>query len=146
MAGNSNTLTLKQRKWLNSYLICFNKAQAARDAEYKCKDDNCYARIGSENYIKLYPHIEKWLAEEGLSDDRIKAKIAKGLEAKETKFFAFQGQIIDQVEVEALGIQVKYTDMAAKVKGLYDDDKIDPTGAPINLTITFQRQESNDPV
>ena len=123
MPKTIDELTPKQRKWLNSYLDCFDQTKASRDAGYKCKNENGFQVIGHQNYLKLKPIVEKWLAEEGLSDDRIKAKIAKGLEAKETKFFADKGKITDQVEVEAHGIQVKYTDMAAKVKGIYAAEK-----------------------
>lgn len=112
-------MTFKQRAWINAYLTHFNKSQAAKDAGYKCNSDQAFRTIGNQNFTKLYKYIEKWVDEIGLSDTKIKLKIAEGMEAKETKFFAFQGKVVDQIDVEALGIQKQYAEMAAKVKGLF---------------------------
>jgi len=43
------------------------------------------------------------------------------MNATKTKHFSFQGKIQEQVEVEALDIQLKATDIACRVKGLYKD-------------------------
>lgn len=34
---------------------------------YKCKNEGSFSVIGSENFVKLNAHIEKWLDEECLS-------------------------------------------------------------------------------
>ncbi|HEA65568.1 MAG TPA: hypothetical protein ENI07_01925 [Desulfobacterales bacterium] len=78
-----------------------------------------FRTIGCQNFTKLSNKIEKWLDEEGLSEARIKAKITQGMDAKETKFFAHQGEVIETEEVEALGIQRQYVEMAVKVKGMF---------------------------
>ena len=77
------------------------------------------------NLRKLKNHINEWLDNVGLSDERIKAKISEGFKAKETKFFAHQGEIVSEREVEALDIQRKYVEMAAKVKGLFAPEKFE---------------------
>jgi hypothetical protein len=124
----NNRLTVKQRKWLEAYLQCFNRAEAARVAGYKCRNDDHFRLIGYQNYVKLRDLIAQWIDENGLSEARIKEKIAAGMEAKETKFFAHQGVVVEQREVEALEIQRKYTDMAARVRGLYAPEKHELTG------------------
>lgn len=135
-------LTLKQRAWLDAYLECFNASEAARRAGYKCKTPDQFKVIGSQNLTKLNDLIEKWVDEQGLSDAKIKQKIMEGMEAKETKFFAYQGEVVETREVEALETQRRYVDMGAKVKGLYAPEKHELTGkdgGPIDLTTIVQR-------
>jgi len=115
-------LTIKQRKWLDSFLTDFNKAQAARDAGYKCNSEQAFRTIGMENYTKLYSHIAKWMDESGLSDTKIKLKISEGMEAVETRFFQKDGLVITEKEVAALSIQYRYTDLAASIRGMKDSE------------------------
>jgi len=112
-------LSPKQKLWLKSYLVCLNATQAAKEAGYKCKSEHAFQVVGSENLSKLEPYLQKWLVDEGLTEERVKAKIVAGMSAKETKFFAFQGQVVETVEVESLETQRRYVDMAAKVLGIY---------------------------
>lgn len=55
-----------------------------------------------------------------ISARRIAEKISKGMDAKETKFFADKGIVIDSREVEAWGEQRQFTDMAARYGGYYN--------------------------
>lgn len=117
----------KRRLWLRNYLdinnpkTFMNAAQSAKYSNYQGKDDNSFKVIGSHNVNFCYPHIQKWLDEYGLSDNRLKLKLVGLTEAKETKFFQKDGIVTDTREVEALGIQQKSLDMAFKIKGLYQD-------------------------
>jgi phage terminase small subunit len=142
-------LTLKQRVWLDAYLDCFNATEAARRAGYRCKADNQFSVIGAQNLRKLSGIIEKWIDEHGLSEARIKRKIVAGMEAKETRFFAHQGKVVETREVEAHEIQRRYVDMACKVKDLYAPEKHEVSGAggsPIDLTVIIQNvTKKNDP-
>lgn len=115
-------LTIKQRIWLDSFLTHFNKTRAARDAGYKCNSEQAFRQIGTENYTKLYSHIAEWIDDLGLSDTKIKLKIAEGMEAKETKFFQKDGRVTQRVEVEALGIQYRYVNLAAECRGMKDSE------------------------
>jgi hypothetical protein len=63
-----------------------------------------------------------------LSDNTLKIKLLKLLEAKETKFFQYQGEVTDQREVEASEIQLKTLDMILKIKGMYASKKRELTG------------------
>jgi len=67
-----------------------------------------------------------------LSDQRLKGKLLSLVEAKEVKLFQNRDkegnlEIIEH-EIPALGIQQKSLDMAFKIKGLYQADKIDTEG------------------
>lgn len=67
------------------------------------------------------PYVKKWLEEEGLDEVSLKSKIIQGMNAVETKFFAHEGVVTDQRQVEALGVQYKYTELAAKVTGMLQE-------------------------
>ncbi len=115
-------LSLKQRRWLDAYLSTGNATEAARRAKYKAKDDRSFGVIGIENLRKLKIHVQSYLDEIGLSDEAIKLKIVQGLSAKETKYWAYEGKVTDEREVEALSIQAKYCEMGAKIRGLLDSE------------------------
>ena len=56
----------------------------------------------------------------GLTDEYLLEKCLKpGLEAKETKFFADKGIVMQEKEVIAWGPRRDFLDMACKIKGLY---------------------------
>ena len=95
-----------------------NKKESARRAGYKCTTEESYRSVGYQNFIKVADKIEKWLDEYGLSENALKIKLLSLMEAKETKFFAFQGKVIEKKEVEAIETQRKTLDMALKVKGM----------------------------
>lgn len=98
-------MTPKQRMWLKSYLDCTNKetfgnaTASAKVAGYKCKDPACFESIGAQNYRKLQDFIRDWIDKNALSEDRLKMLLIEGLEAIETKFFAYQGEVVEEKEV-----------------------------------------------
>ena len=105
-----------------------NKKESARAAKYQCTTEESYRSVGYQNFIKCADKIEKWLDEYGLSENALKIKLLSLMKAKETKFFAFQGEVIEQIEVEALETQRKTLDMALKVKGMNAPTKHEFTG------------------
>lgn len=122
-----------QKKWLKYYLeegaeTYLNATAAAIKAGYKAKSTHTFAQLGYRTRKRLEPQISKWLDEHGFSDAKLKAKVLALMEAKETKFFAHEGIVTDQRDVEALGIQVKALDMALNVKGLYAAEKVEHSG------------------
>jgi hypothetical protein len=118
----------KRDVWLKHYLndCCpatfINATESAKAAKYKCKDDKSFCSVGNENLRLLEDKISTWLDECGITENRLKIKLLSLLDAKETKFFAHDGIITDQVDVEALGIQRLTLDMGLRVKGLYAKD------------------------
>jgi hypothetical protein len=141
-------MTPKMRKWLQSYLDDTNKetfgnaTASAKAAGYKCKSSECFENIGSQNYKKLMPQIEKWLDENALSDCRLKGLLVDGLQAFETKFFAHQGAVVEEKTVIPWEIRRKYLEMALKVKGLFAPEKHElagKDGSTIDLTAIVMR-------
>ena len=131
---NSDKLTLKQRKWLNSYLTCFNYTQAAKEAGYNCTSENGYGVIGSENYKKLKNIIDQWVDENLLTDEDIKRRIQEGFTVTETKLNVIDKEVVE-TEVPARGIQQKYVDMAAKVKGIYSTGPGESEDKPLHIKV-----------
>ena len=129
----------KSLLWLSHFLnssnstTFMNRTNSAIAAGYKTGKSNCVNVVGNQNFIKFTKEINKWLDEFGLSEAALKAKLLQLVEAKETKFFAHEGKITDQVDVDALGIQRQALDMAIKVRGMYAPEKVDVQG---NLNIT----------
>lgn len=127
--GIYKELVGKQRAWLRAYLdetnpkTFLNNTGSAEAAGYKAEKRESLSTAGSQNYRKLQDRIELWLDEVGFSDAALKRKTLQLMSAKETKFFQHEGFVVDQKEVEALGIQTKALDMANKVKGLYAPEK-----------------------
>ena len=128
-------LTGKQAAWLRAYLDSSNPntfqngTGSARAAGYKASSDTAFRVIGAENFAKLSKRISVWIDEVGLSPEKLKLKLLSLVEAKETKFFAHRGKVVDQIEVESIETQRRALDMALKVKGLY---------APVEATVTVR--------
>ena len=88
---------------LNVWLKCFldescsatflNKTGSAIKAGYKTKNINSLKSIGCQNFTKLKDKIEKWLDENGLSDNSLKLKLLSLMEAHESKFVKIKGAV-----------------------------------------------------
>jgi hypothetical protein len=122
--------------WLKAYLregspTFLNATASAVKAGYKAKTPHMFEQIGFANRQRFEPKIAKWLDDHGFSEAKLKTKVLDLMEAKETKFFAHNGIVTDQRDVEALGIQVKALDMALKVKGIYAAEKVEHSGAVV---------------
>lgn len=141
----------KLNAWLKAFIdeTCpstfLNKSESARVAGYKTKSEESLRQIGCQNFTKLTDKVEKWLDENGLSDNALKLKLLSLMEARETKFFSApvkdeKGEVTDifvkEIEVEAIETQRKTLDMALKVKGMNAPTKHEHTGkdgAPLQL-------------
>lgn len=146
----------KKQYWLRHFLnkdnprTFLNRTESAREAGYECQDDHGYSAVGCNNFKSYEKVIKKWMDEEGLSDVVLKGKLISLLDAKETKFFSFEGVVTDEREVEALGIQTKALDMALKVKGQYAAQKTElsgPNGGPVPIAaanVDFSRMSTED--
>ncbi len=114
--------TIKELKFLD-YLFGeaqFNATKAYKLAGFQASPQN--ARIAASKLSKkLYPIIRQWLDEAGLTENHLKFKLIRLLDAKETKFFSHEGKVTDQRGVEALGIQIKALELAMKAKGMLSE-------------------------
>ena len=112
--------------------------EAARKAGYSLK------RPGQSGYQALKQIKERMpevLERHGLTDDSLIEKYLKPLlRAKETKFFAFQGEVIETHDVEALGVRKDALDMAFRLKGSYAPTNIEHTGQIIHEITALEQQ------
>jgi O6-methylguanine-DNA--protein-cysteine methyltransferase len=70
--------------------------------------------------------------------EKIAKRINEGLDAMETKFFQFQGEVTESRNVVAWGERRQYAELAARLKGLAPGIDYDPQrGAPNNITVNF---------
>jgi len=124
----------KRDIWISFFLdsanqeTFLNATASAKAAGYKARSDVNFGAIGAQNYRKLQKQIEKWIEEEGLSESRIKRKLFEGLDAKETRFFAFQGIVEDEREVISWTERRKYLELVMKMKGMLVE-KFEITGS-----------------
>lgn len=150
MAENKGT---KVDIWLNYYLddsnpeTFFNKTASAIKAGYNCTSQASFRNIGLKNFKSKEKLISQYLDDVGMSENQIKAKIVNLMNAQRTQFFQYKGVVVDQKDVEALDIQVKATDMAIKVKGMYAAEKKElfgKDGAPISIITAIPEPDPLD--
>lgn len=92
--------TIKQQKFIEAVFETGNKAEAARRAWYKCKDNKQAASVWYENMIK--PYIKVAIEERVKNAKAVIYKIAMQESAKETDRIKAAQDIIDRVEWKAL--------------------------------------------
>ena len=112
----------KELKFLNFLFgeANFNATNAYELAGFQASHQN--ARPNACKLTKkLSPIIKQWLDDAGLTEAHLKMKLLQKLEAKETKFFAHEGRVIETREVEAHTIQIKALELAMKAKGMLSD-------------------------
>ncbi len=124
MDDDLKRLTEKQRLWLTAYLETMNASEAARRAGYRCRTEHGFEVIGSENLKKLEPWVEMRLDELGLSDAALKRKLIDGLDATKILTATFKGEITDRLEVIDWATRAKFLDLALRVKGMYQPEKL----------------------
>lgn len=117
-------LTLKQRRWLDSYIELGNATQAAKDAGYNCKSYMSFHAVGYENLQKLSISIKEIMNRKGITDARLMEDLKAGLKAQRTEFGKFKGKITDSKDLIDYQTRHKYLETALKLKGLLRD-KID---------------------
>lgn len=125
--------TAKQLLWFRYYTDETNKELFLNGVQCALKvyDTESYDtanQIAVDNKRNLTPLIVKWLDDGDLSEAALKLKLKSLMSAKETKFFAKDGEVIEEKEVEALGVQRLTLDMALKVRGMYAADQLHITG------------------
>jgi hypothetical protein len=71
---------------------------SAREAGYQCKDGKTFSQIGYKNRKRLEPLINAWLEDQGMSDSVLKGKLARLMNAKETKIISVKGTPTEMAE------------------------------------------------
>jgi len=86
--------------------------------------------------------IEKALEKYNITPERLAVKLSAELEAKETKFFAFQGKVLETREVDALHIQQRAREDAHRLLNHYPAEKHEHHG---NITVEVVNFGEPDP-
>lgn len=106
---SANDLTIKQERWLNTYLETGNATEAARQAGYKGNDDTL-RNVGAQNLSKLYikRRIEQRLADEGVTATEVINTLAGHMRADITDLFDETGIIdLQTIRERGLGYLIK---------------------------------------
>lgn len=102
-----------------------NQTASAKAAGYKCRSDESFASVGSQNFQKLKHELEIWFDENSLSLTSLKMKHTELLECQKTVFQKIKGHIGEQDLGEGIQIVAESHKMASDGKGddsiLYDD-------------------------
>jgi len=125
----SEKLSLKQRKWLDSYIETGNATEAARQAGYSGNDDSLRV-IGHENLTKLNPAISELMDRMGMTDVLLMKKLAEGLNANLVKTATSDGSITDERVYVDFSTRHQYLDTALKLKNRYPPQKQFVAGSP----------------
>jgi len=115
MSEKKKKMTAKQTAFVKEYITTLNATEAAMRA-YDAKNRNVARVIGTENLAKLSEPIAKVLEQQGLTNEYIAKKIKEKMEAK--KPVIANGKMW---QTEDHQIQLKATELAAKLKGLLKD-------------------------
>ena len=109
-------LTLKQAKLVKALPTAASVSEAGRIAGYSD------APTAHRALKSLREKMVEVLDRHGLTPDFAAQKCLKLINAKETKFFANKGIVLDQKEVEAQDIQMRALELWAKLYGVNRDD------------------------
>ena len=75
----------------------------------------------------------------GITDDKLGAKFAELIDATTTKFFAFQGKVLDEKTIADNETQRFVMDKAAVVRGFYPKETEQASEGPAKMEIVFQQ-------
>ena len=116
-AGKSKReLSARAKIIIQSLIKGSTETEALKIAGYS----DSYIHSGKDNILHnpvMQATFNMVLESAGVTDNLIADKIRSLIDAKEVKFYAHQGIVTDQREVEALSIQAQMVEFAAKLKG-----------------------------
>jgi len=116
-------LTLKQKKLIEALPTSDSVAEAGEKAGYY---DRKTAHRALKSVSERAPEVLERL---GLTIEHVADKCLRPLlEARETKFFANAGIVLDTREVEALDIRIRAIEVWARLMGAYASQKVQLSG------------------
>jgi hypothetical protein len=127
-------LSLKEEKLVNALTKVDSVAEAGRLAGYNTK------QAAHQALARVRERAPEALQRLGITRDRVFQKLGALMDAKETKFFADKGVVMETREVEAQDIQMRATVELAKMHGAYprgtdENVMIDSGGIMINVGV-----------
>ena len=130
-------LTLKQARLVKELPTADSVSEAGRKAGY------CDAPTAHRALATIREKMPDVLDRHGLTADFAAQKCLKLTDAKETRFFAKDGMVMETREVEALDIQLRALDAWAKMYGAFREDKVQ---VDVNNSYHFDLREVPDAV
>jgi hypothetical protein len=122
-SASSEKLTLKQKRLLEALPTSDSVAEAGEKAGYSQRQN---AHRALHGIAERAPEVLERL---GMTIEYVGEKVLKPLlEAKETKFFANAGIVLETREVEANDIRLRATDLWARLMGAYATPKLQLSG------------------
>jgi len=132
----SEKLTLKQKKLVEALPTVNSISEAGAAAGYS---DRTAASRALKTIGERAPEVLERL---GLNIEHVVNNCLRPLlEAKETKFFANQGVVLDTREVEALDIRLRAVDLWARLMGAYTAQKVQVSG---ELSLDFNHVSDDE--
>ena len=129
-------LTSQQRRLVKGLAQGKTITQAAIDAGYS---ENCPAQAGHQALEAIRVTMPAVLARHGLTDDSLIEKyLLPLLNAKETKFFAYEGRVCDEKDVVAWGPRRDGLDMAFKLRGDYVKEQKESTSLNVQFVTNVE--------
>ncbi len=131
-------LTLKQRKFIKSYIKTGNLAESAQNAGYNCSQRHGFEEIGYQNLRKLHKKIEDIMLEMGLDNTHLLKKLDEGLDSMIVKIASEKGIITDEKVYIDFPTRAKYLEMGFKLNGGFAPSEHRVTGkdgGPIKLFV-----------
>lgn len=110
-------MTFKQRKFIRELKKTFSPTEAAMRS-YNCKSRDVAKVIASQLLTKLNVQMNDLMDKMGLNIERDIEDLKNLREAKITKHFAYEGQIVDEAVCEDNATRLKALELTYKLKGL----------------------------
>lgn len=137
-ANSLETLSVRKQLYLKSLAEGNTKKQAAEDAGYaESTARAAKAHIETEDVKAAFAELIRAV----VPSEKIAARIAEGLDAVETKLYAFQGMIFDREELVAWTERREYAKLAAEYGGYFVatqkfEGELDHSGE-VHVTVEF---------
>lgn len=82
----------------------------------------------------------------GIDNEKIVKRLGEALDAEETRFFQFQGNIVDQENVVDHATRLKAIELVVKIRGLIRSDKEPPPPPGATVNINFYRDARTEDI
>lgn len=124
--GDFTPLRPRQRKYVEGRFQGMSKEEAKRYAQYAETTDP--RKIENSSVKAAFARLVRRAA----PAHKVAQILADGLEAKETKFFQYEGRVTDSRDVIAWGERRAYAQLAAEYGGYVEKDN-----ASVNVGLSF---------
>lgn len=110
-------LTKRQKKLIKAVADpdCLSVAEATRRAGYKDRN-NGYEALQKPAVKSALESLLAAMEAKGITDELIAQKISEGLDARQTKFFAHEGVVMDERDTIDFAVRHKYVETVGKIK------------------------------